>query len=77
LKTRYQKSVEEALRLDELSKTTFWRDVIAKEMKNGVPAFEFIDNNKPPIGYKKIPCHMIFYIKSELTQKARLVLEGI
>jgi hypothetical protein len=78
LKTRYQKrthkhgiwlpkSVEEALKLDELSKTTFWRDAIAKEMANVMPAFEFINNNKPPIGYKKIPCHMIFHIKSDLS----------
>jgi hypothetical protein len=66
LKTRYQKrtnkhriqlpkSVEEVLKLDELSKTTFWCDAIAKEMKNIMPAFEFIDDDKPPIGYKKIP----------------------
>jgi hypothetical protein len=42
--------VEVALKLDELSKTTFWRDGIAKEMKNVMPAFEFIEDNKPPIG---------------------------
>jgi Reverse transcriptase (RNA-dependent DNA polymerase) len=50
--------------------------VIAKEMKNAIPAFEFMDDNKPPIGYKKIPCHMIFDIKSDLTCKARLVAGG-
>jgi Reverse transcriptase (RNA-dependent DNA polymerase) len=68
--------MEEALKLDELSKTTFWRDAIAKEMENVMPAFEFIDNNKPPIGYEKIPFHMIFDIKSDLTRKARLVAGG-
>jgi hypothetical protein len=41
--------VEEALKLDELSKTTFWRDLIAKEMKNVMPAFEFIDDDKPSL----------------------------
>jgi hypothetical protein len=46
-----QKSVEESLKLDELSGTIFWHDTIAKEMKNVMPAFNFIDNDKPPIGY--------------------------
>jgi hypothetical protein len=68
--------VEEVLKLDELSKTPFWCNVIAKEMKNVMPAFKFIDNDKPPIGYKKIPCHMIFAIKSDITCKARLVAGG-
>jgi hypothetical protein len=68
--------MEDALKLDELSKTIFWCDAIAKEMKNVIPAFEFIDDNKPPIGYKKIPCQMIFDIKSDLTRKARLVPGG-
>jgi hypothetical protein len=68
--------VEEALKLDELSKTIFWRDAIAKEMKNVMLAFEFIDDDKPSIGYKKIPCHMIFGTKSDLTRKARLVAGG-
>jgi hypothetical protein len=64
------------LKLDELSKNTFWRDEIAKEMKNVMPAFEFIDDNKALIGYKKIPCHLIFDIKSDLVRKARLVAGG-
>jgi hypothetical protein len=34
--------VEEASKLDELSKTTFWHDAIAKEKKNVMPAFEVL-----------------------------------
>jgi hypothetical protein len=47
-----------------------------KEMINVMPAFEFHDNNKPPLGHKFITCHMIFDIKSDLTRKARLVAGG-
>jgi hypothetical protein len=53
-----------------------WRDTIAKELKHVAPAFEFCDNDKIPIGFKPIDCHMIFDIKSDLTRKARLVAGG-
>ena len=49
---------------------------IEKEMKNVMPAFEFRDNDAVPIGYKKIDCHIIFDIKTDLTRKARLVAGG-
>jgi hypothetical protein len=42
-------------------------------MTNVMPAFEFNDNDKIPVGYKHITCHIIFDIKSNLTRKARLV----
>jgi hypothetical protein len=67
------KSVDEALRMDEETGTTFWCDGIAKEMKNVMTAFEFNANDEMPIGHKKIDCHMIFHIKMDLTRKARLV----
>ena len=70
------KSVDEALRIDEETGTTFWRDGIAKEMKNVMTAFEFPNDDKMPIGHKKIDCHMIFDIKMDLTRKARLVAGG-
>ena len=41
-----------------------------------VVAFEFSDDHKPPVGYAKATCHMIFDIKFDLTRKARLVLNG-
>jgi hypothetical protein len=45
-------------------------------MKNVMAAFEFNDEDKIPIGYKHITCHMVFDIKSNLTRKARLVGGG-
>jgi hypothetical protein len=56
--------------------THFWHDAIAKEMNNIMPAFEFREDNKPPLGHKFITCHMIFDIKSGLTRKAWLVAGG-
>jgi hypothetical protein len=45
-------------------------------MKNVMPAFQFLEDQKIPIGYKHIDCHMVFDIKMDLTQKARLVAGG-
>ena len=70
------KSVKDALAIDAETGTTFWRDAIAKEMKNVSPAFEFRDDDVIPPGYTKIDCHMIFDIKVDLTRKARLVGGG-
>jgi hypothetical protein len=70
------KSVKEALAIDEETGTTYWRDAIAKEMRNVSPAFEFRDDDVMPPGYKHIDCHMIFDIKIDLTRKARLVAGG-
>jgi hypothetical protein len=58
------------------SGTNFWRKAIDKEMRNVKPAFEFRDDNKVPIGYKHIDCHMIFDVKLDLTRKARYVAGG-
>jgi hypothetical protein len=70
-------SVREALRINKETGTTFWRNGIAKEMKNVMPAFEFRDNDRMPVGYKEIKCHMIFDIKAfSLQRKARLVAGG-
>jgi hypothetical protein len=54
------KSVKEALAVDANSGTAFWKDAIGKEMKNILPAFEFQEDDKMPIGYQKVDCHMIF-----------------
>jgi hypothetical protein len=45
-------------------------------MKNVAPAFEFRDDDKIPICFKLIECHMIFNIKSDLTRKALVVAGG-
>jgi hypothetical protein len=72
------KSIKEALALDRKNGNTFWADVIAKEMKDVCIAFKILlDGQSAPIGYQKIPCHMIFDIKMEdFSCKARLVAGG-
>jgi hypothetical protein len=57
------KTVKEALGIDKRTGTTFWKDAIDKEMRNNALAFKFNGNDKDPIGYKEIKCHMIFEIK--------------
>ena len=69
--------MEEAFRIDEETGTGFWRMAIEKEMKNVMPAFEFCDDDKMPVGYKKIQCHMVFDVKiGDLTRKARFCANG-
>jgi hypothetical protein len=69
------KTVKEALELDNKNGNTFWADFIAKEMKDVCVAFKILlDGQSGPIGYQKIPCHMIFNIKMEdFRRKTRLV----
>jgi hypothetical protein len=72
------KTVNEALELDKKNGNTFWADAIAKEMKDICVAFKILlDGQSAPIGYQKIPCHMIFDIKMDnFRHKARLVAGG-
>lgn len=81
---RIPKTVEEALRIDRETGTTFWTDAIDKEMRHVLPAFcitdftlEQIKSGKVLIGYQLIKCHMIFDVKIEgLIRKARFVAGG-
>jgi hypothetical protein len=70
------KSVIQDFAIDTRTGTTYWRDAIAKEMKNVMPAFTFHNNNKVPTGYKKIDCCMVYDVTIDLTRKARLVAGG-
>ena len=71
------KSVQEALEIDRRTGTSFWREAIDQEMRNVLSAFEFRDDDKIPIGFKHITCHMVFDIKMiGLTRKARFVAGG-
>ena len=72
------KTVNEALELDRKNGNTLWSAGIAKEMQNVRVAFKILsDDESIPIGYQKIPCHMVFDIKMEdFTRKARLVAGG-
>jgi len=46
-------------------------------MKNVKIAFHFLgDQEVVPIGYKQIPCHIIFDVKMDFTRKARFVAGG-
>ena len=51
---------------------------LIKELKDDHVAFKILlDGQSAPIGYQKIPCHMIFDIKMEdFRRKARLVAGG-
>ena len=70
-------SIKEALRLDAINGSTHWRDAISKEMRNVKVAFNFLEKGaRPPPGYKRIHCHIIFYVKMDLTRKARFVAGG-
>ncbi len=60
------KTVKEALDLYRKNGNTLWVDAIAKEMKEVCIAFNILpDGHSAPIGYQKIPCHMIFDMKME------------
>ena len=64
-------SVKEALLFDDETETDLWQKAMEKEMKNAMPAFTFLEQDeKVPIGYQQIDCHMIFDVKMDFTQKA-------
>jgi hypothetical protein len=74
----FPKTVKEALALDRKNGNTLWADAIAKEMREVRIAFNILpDGGSAPIGYQKIPCHMVFDVKKEdFRRKARLVAGG-
>ncbi len=60
------KTIKVALALDRMNGNTLWVDAIAKEMREVRIAFNILpDGSSVPIGYQKIPCHMIFDVKME------------
>ncbi len=70
-------SVQEALKLDEENGNTLCYDAIQKELKNVQVAFKFFADDEPiPIGYKQIPCHIVFDVKMDFSRKARFVAGG-
>jgi len=70
-------SVEDALKIDRETNTTYWGDAIEKEMRNNRVAFQILSpNEKVPQWYKFIRCHMNFEIKMDFTRKARFVTGG-
>jgi hypothetical protein len=70
-------SVEEALSLDKENGNDLWAKSIEKELKNVRVAFKLLeDGERPPAGSKKIPYHIIFDVKYDLTRKSRCVAGG-
>jgi Reverse transcriptase (RNA-dependent DNA polymerase) len=70
-------TIQRALEIDRETGTTFWQDAIRKEMNTVFPAFEILEDGAiAPVGFQKIPCHLIFDIKMDLTRKARFVAGG-
>ncbi len=60
------KTVKEVLALDRKNGNTLWADAITKEMREVPIAFNILpDGGSAPIGYQKIPCHMVFDVKME------------
>ena len=83
---RLPKTVKEALEIDRVTGTDFWRRAIEKEMAAVTPAFsdekvkglspEEVRKGQVLIGYQEIKCHMIFDVKMDMTRKARFVAGG-
>jgi Reverse transcriptase (RNA-dependent DNA polymerase) len=73
---RVPRTVKEALEIDRMTGTTFWRDAIDKEMAVVRPAFRLDSLDRVPEKHTFITCHMIFDIKPDLTRKARFVAGG-
>ncbi len=60
------KTVAEAKDLDQKNGNTFWTDAIAREMTEVPKAFKVLpEGQNAPIGYQKIPCHIVFDVKME------------
>ena len=72
------RNTKEALLLDKQNKNELWKEAIAKEMNKIVEfqVFRKSADGKPPPGYKKIPCHMIYDVKFDGRRKARFVAGG-
>jgi hypothetical protein len=72
------KSVKDALTIEGLTNTTYWKDAIDLEIKNVDVAFQDLEENeKFWIGYLQIRCHMIIDVKvGSLKCKAQYVAGG-
>lgn len=77
-------TVDQALEIDRVTGTDFWKNAIKKERSRVKVAWEVRDDltkqdikdGKDLIGYTEIKCHMIFDVKMDFTRKARLVAGG-
>ena len=72
------KSIAHAKELDAKNGNTLWWDAICEEMSTVRIAFEVLEEDGIPPGYKHIDCHIIFDIKlgENYRRKARFVAGG-
>ena len=71
------KTVNHALEIDQEAGTDFWRKTLQLEMSKILPAVKVLDKNEAKlVGYQQIPCHMVFNVKMDFTQKARYIAGG-
>jgi hypothetical protein len=70
-------SIEDALRLDKINGDIQWYDATMKEMQNIRVAFDIKSHGmKPPPGHEYADLMMVYDIKMDYTQKARLCACG-
>lgn len=70
-------SVHPALEIDQETGTDLWQKAIEKEIPHVKVAFSILEEGaQEPVRSKRIPCHMIFDVKIDLTRKARFVVGG-
>jgi hypothetical protein len=80
-------SVEEALEIDRITGTDFWRKAINKEMAKVKIAWKTHEGGHTPeqvrhglapdlIGFQEISCHIVFDVKMDFTCKARFCAGG-
>lgn len=68
---------EEAIKLDERNKNTFWRDAVEKEFKDVNISFKKLESDEEiPKDHKEITCHLVYEVKFDLRRKARYVAGG-
>ena len=72
------RGTKDALRLDCANKNGLWKSAIQKELNTleSYSTFKRVRQGKVPKGYKYIPLHFVFDVKSDGTRKARLVAGG-
>jgi len=72
------KSIAHALYLDHANVDNLWHEVIEKELKqlNDYQMFHRLNSQDSLDNYTHIPYHIVFDVKFDLQQKARLVARG-
>lgn len=83
---RMPKSVDEAVRIDDVNGNTLWQDALKKEMDKASDAYEAREEFTPDDvrqgkvpelrGHQEIKCHVVFDVKMDFTRKARFVSGG-